>query len=155
MVARFNTIASLPQLQSARCRFHVHVMRCPIGRWGSSCYLARMLRPPRSSASAKSDKLLDALDYEIAQETAGTLGRLGRALERALRILSEFDIAWPSGTTMTVQARDERQKLVGEASRALWHFVVQREACGLRDGRQVLRDYAVPPEVRDRMGMFV
>jgi hypothetical protein len=112
-----------------------------------------MLRPPRSP-SAKSDKLVDALDYEIAQEIAGTLGRLGRALERALRILSEFDAASPSGTT-TVPTGDERQKLVAEASRALWHFVVQREACGLRDGRQVLRDYAVPPEVRDRMGMFV
>jgi hypothetical protein len=114
-----------------------------------------MLHPPRSPKSAKSDKLVYALDYEIAQEMAGTLGRLGRALERALRTLTEFDTARPSGTTMTVQTRDERRKLVEDASRALWHFVVQREACGLRDGRQVLRDYAVPREVRDRMGMFV
>jgi hypothetical protein len=114
-----------------------------------------MLRPPRSPTSTKSDKLVDALDYEIAQEMAGTLGRLGRALERALRTLTEFDTARPPGTTMTAQARNERQKLVAEASRALWHFVVQREACGLRDGRQVLRDYAVPPEVRNCMGMFV
>lgn len=114
-----------------------------------------MLHPPRSPTSAaKPNKLMDALDYEIAQEMAGTLGRLGRALERALQTLIEFDTAWPSGTTMTAQAHDERQKLVAEASRALWHFVVQREACGLCDGRQVLRDYAVPPEVRDRMGMF-
>jgi hypothetical protein len=115
-----------------------------------------MLRLPRSpTATLKSNKLVDALDYEIAQEMAGTLGRLGRALERSLRTLAEFDTAWPSGTTMTARAHDERQKFVAEASRALWHFVVQREACGLRDGRQVLRDYAVPPEVRDRMGMFV
>ncbi|MBO0756804.1 MAG: hypothetical protein J2P54_13170 [Bradyrhizobiaceae bacterium] len=111
---------------------------------------------PRSPAAAlKSKKPVNALDYEIAQEMAGTLGRLGRALERALRILAEFDTARPSGTAMTVRGRDERQKLVAEASRALWHFVVQREACGLRDGPQVLRDYAVPPEVRNRMGMFV
>jgi hypothetical protein len=115
-----------------------------------------MLRPPRSPTSAiNPNKLVDALDYEIAQEMAGTLGRLGRALECALRTLTEFDTAWPSETAMTVQAHDDRQKLVAEASRALWHFVVQREACGLRDGRQVLRDYAVPPEVRDRMGTFI
>ena len=42
--------------------------------------------------------------------------------------------------------------LVAEASVALWHFVVQREACGLRDMRYVLRDYRVPPEVAARMG---
>jgi hypothetical protein len=115
-----------------------------------------MLRLPRSpTAAVKSNKLVDALDYEIAQEMAGTLGRLGRALERSLRTLAEFDSAWRSGTTTAARAQDERQKLVAEASRALWHFVVQREACGLRDARQVLRDYGVPPEVRDRMGMFV
>jgi hypothetical protein len=115
-----------------------------------------MLHLPRSPTTVlKANKLVDALDYEIAQEMAGSLGRLGRALERTLRSLAEFDTAWPSGTTMTVRAYDERQILVAEASRALWHFVVQREACGLRDGRQVLRDYAVPPEVRDSMGMFL
>ncbi len=37
---------------------------------------------------------------------------------------------------------------------ALWHFVVQREACGLRDMRYVLRDYRVPPEVAARMGVM-
>jgi hypothetical protein len=33
-------------------------------------------------------------------------------------------------------------------------FVVQREACGLRDSRAVMRDYAVPPEVKVRMGLL-
>jgi hypothetical protein len=33
-------------------------------------------------------------------------------------------------------------------------FVVQREACGLRDSRAVMRDYAVPPEVQVRMGLL-
>jgi hypothetical protein len=31
---------------------------------------------------------------------------------------------------------------------------VQREACGLRDMRYVLRDYGVPLEVAARMGML-
>ena len=44
--------------------------------------------------------------------------------------------------------------LVTEASVALWQFVVQREACGLRDMRYVLRDYRVPPEVAARMGVL-
>ena len=34
-----------------------------------------------------------ALDYEIAQEKASTLGRLGRALEAALAALRDFDAA--------------------------------------------------------------
>jgi hypothetical protein len=111
-----------------------------------------MLRPPRSS-TAKLNKPTDALDYEIAREMAGALGRLGHALERALRALSEFDAARP-GATLSTQAREERRKLTAQAGHALWLFMVQREACGLRDTRQVLRDYSVPPEVRDRMGIF-
>jgi hypothetical protein len=39
-----------------------------------------------------------------------------------------------------------------EAGHALWMFVVQREACGLRDSRTVMRDYNVPGEVQQRMG---
>jgi hypothetical protein len=41
---------------------------------------------------------------------------------------------------------------VMEAGHALWMFVVQREACGLRDSRTVMRDYNVPGEVQQRMG---
>ena len=39
-----------------------------------------------------------------------------------------------------------------EAGHALWMFVVQREACGLRDSRTVMRDYNVPGEVQQCMG---
>jgi hypothetical protein len=38
-----------------------------------------------------------------------------------------------------------------EAGHALWMFVVQREACGLRDSRTVMRDYNVPGEVQQCM----
>jgi hypothetical protein len=113
------------------------------------------LRLPRFSTTTTSiKKPIDALDYEIAQEMAGTLGRLGSALERALRALAEFDAARPPEAPTPRASCAQRRELVAAASRALWHFIVQREACGLRDGRQVLRDYAVPPEVRDRMGAF-
>jgi hypothetical protein len=88
------------------------------------------------------------LDREFAQERASALGRLGRAFEAALAALAEFDQA-PSDT---LDRRQMRSALVAEASVALWQFIVQREACGLRDMRQVLRDYAVPAEVAARMG---
>ena len=113
----------------------------------------RLPSSPNMSISRR--KPVDAFDYEVAQEMAGALGRLGRALEHTLRALAEFDAARPAGVSLTGEARDRRHQHVREASRALWHFMVQREACGLRDTRQVLRDYSVPTEVRDRMGVYV
>jgi hypothetical protein len=32
--------------------------------------------------------------------------------------------------------------------------MVPRESCGLRDPRPVIRDYRVPAEVQNRMGIF-
>jgi hypothetical protein len=32
--------------------------------------------------------------------------------------------------------------------------MVQRECCGLRDPRPVMRDYRVPQDVQNRMGIF-
>jgi hypothetical protein len=96
-----------------------------------------------------------ALDYEIAQEMASALGRLGRALEAALAALSDFDAAHRDMAKAESVLRAQRRALVAEAGTALWHFVVQREACGLRDTRQIMLDYRVPPEVRDRVGAFV
>jgi hypothetical protein len=93
----------------------------------------------------------DALADEFRQEMASALGRLGRALEGSLAALARFD-AEHSQTMSAAECRQLRASLVAEASRALWHFVVQREACGLRDLRYVLRDYRVPREVALRMG---
>ena len=89
-----------------------------------------------------------ALDYEIAQEKASTLGRLGRALEAALAALRDFDA---EARELSPEARRE---LVGQAGDALWLFVVQRESLGLRDARQLMRDYRVPAEVQARMGVL-
>ena len=93
------------------------------------------------------------LDYEIAQEKASALGRLGRALEAAIEAIRAFDATHPEQPRPSAQRR-ARAARVAEAGVALWLFVVQREACGLRDSRQVMRDYGVPPEVRNRMGAF-
>jgi hypothetical protein len=93
----------------------------------------------------------DVLADEFGREKASALGRLGRALETTLAALAEFD-AGHSGQACAAKDRQLRASLVAEASVALWHFVVQREACGLRDMRYVLRDYRVPSEVAVRMG---
>jgi hypothetical protein len=97
---------------------------------------------------------VDLLQHEFVQERASALGRLGCAFEAALAALREFD-AKLAGADAPAASREPRAALVHEASVALWHFIVQREACGLRDMRYVLREYRVPPEVSARMGMIV
>jgi hypothetical protein len=95
---------------------------------------------------------LDVLDYELVQEQASALGRMGRALEAALAKLREFDAAHPrAGAPAPASTVQARRTLVRQAGHALWMFVVQREACGLRDSRIVMRDYNVPGEVQQRM----
>jgi Family of unknown function (DUF6665) len=131
------------------------------------------LRPPHDKskrAHSNQTASLAALDCEIAQERASALGRLGRALEAALAALSNHDSGHAAASSSAAIAmRDKpteartteesghralRARLVQQASEALWRFCVQREACGLRDPRPVLRDYRVPAEVYARMGAF-
>jgi hypothetical protein len=106
-----------------------------------------MFRRPTRTASP-----LDLIDSEIIQEQASALGRLGRGLEGALAALREFDAALASPPADA--ARTQRVALVAQAGHALWMFVVQRESCGLRDSRAVMRDYQVPPDVQMRMGLL-
>ena len=110
----------------------------------NSCYDAAMNFRPLPPGRER----VGALDYEIAREQASALGRLGRALEAALAALSEYDRGQAAPSTA-------RRQLVARVSDALWCFVVQREACGLRDPRPVMRDYRVPVEVQNRMGAVV
>ncbi len=102
---------------------------------------------------------VEILGYEILQEKASSLGRLGRALEKALAELRAFDAthSQSDGTSESEPSpakREARRALVSAAGQALWMFVVQREACGLRDSRSLMRDYKVPAEVQERMGVF-
>jgi hypothetical protein len=91
------------------------------------------------------------LDYEIAEEKAAALGRMGRALEAALARLRAFDAAHPR-LDAAASVQQARRALLMEAGHALWMFVVQREACGLRNSRTLMRDYDVPGEVQQCMG---
>jgi hypothetical protein len=105
-----------------------------------------------SRSTSKANAHVVALDYEIAQEQASALGRLGRALETALAALVEHDRLHGDDRADEERA-GKRRRLVEDAGNALWCFMVQREACGLRDPRPVLRDYRVPIEVQNRMGI--
>ena len=104
--------------------------------------MSREFRPNRTP--------FDVLEYEIVQERAAALGRMGRALEAAVARLREFDAAQPR-TGAPASMQQARRALVREAGHALWMFAVQREACGLRDSRTLMRDYNVPGEVQQRM----
>lgn len=86
-----------------------------------------------------SETPLDALNYEIAGEKASSLGRAGRRLEAALATLANAE-------------GEGLRAARAEAADALWHYLVQREAMGLRDQRAILREYRVPPEVEAMMG---
>ncbi|MHC2625868.1 hypothetical protein ACVIW2_007900 [Bradyrhizobium huanghuaihaiense] len=103
--------------------------------------MSRDLRPP-----------VDILHYEIVQEQASALGRMGRTLEQALARLREFDAAH-AATPTAASTQPARRELVLEAGQALWMFVVQREATGLRDSRHIMRTYNVPAEVQRCMGL--
>ena len=85
------------------------------------------------------------LEFEIAQERASALGRLGRRLEAALTALA----ACPRSANSDREIRDG---LVEQAGYALWLFAVQREACGLNKIDHVIQVYGVPNEVVARMG---
>ena len=103
--------------------------------------MSRDLRPP-----------VDILHYEIVQEQASALGRMGHTLEQSLARLREFDAAHALPET-PASMQPARRKLVAEAGQALWMFVVQREATGLRDSRHIMRTYNVPGEVQRCMGV--
>ena len=109
-----------------------------------------IVRPPRSFAPRPADVAFDALQHEVLQEKASTLGRLTDALERALAELRRFE-AEAAGSGEAEGAR--RETLLQAAAEALWEFVIQREACGLRNTDAVLKHYGVPASIRLRMGV--
>jgi hypothetical protein len=85
----------------------------------------------------------DVLENEILEEQAATIGRLSRELRQALDALAAVDD----------RQDPQRPRLVDAAAYALFNFVVQRECSGLRGTEHVLKQYAVPAEVRVRMGV--
>jgi hypothetical protein len=107
------------------------------------------VQPPRILAPRAAPNAVDVLEYEMMQEKAAALGRLTRNFEAALAALAAFEAA----AADAAHARPARRgALLDTAGQALFDFVVQREACGLRNTEAVLRHYNVPAAVRSRMG---
>ena len=96
----------------------------------------------------------DVLEHEILEEQAATIGRVARELRDALDALDAFNRQADIGERAADSREPQRARLVDAAASALWNFVVQRECSDFRRTEQLLRDYAVPVEVRAKMGRF-
>ncbi|SJZ84710.1 DUF6665 family protein [Consotaella salsifontis] len=94
----------------------------------------------RQALSALLGRPLD-LEAEILSEKASALGRAGQKVERALAALRE---AAPDA--------EERPALLRAAAHAVHHYFIQREICGFRRHGDIIREYAIPPEVLARLG---
>ena len=84
------------------------------------------------------------LEYQIAQEKASALGRLGRELERALSALRAFDTEHGRFAGLTGELSKRRDNLVAEAAQALWYLIVQRDACGMYKSTYVMAHWFRP-----------
>lgn len=103
------------------------------------------VRPPQSFRPSQQDKNgFNVLEYELMSERADSLGRHGLKVEAALAALK----AWSADR----QGADERERLLNEASDAVWAFFIQREICGLRNNRDAIQRYGIPNEVIARLG---
>jgi hypothetical protein len=92
-----------------------------------------------------SSRGVDATAKEVAQEKAQALALTARSLESALQALREHDAGAGRGDA-------KRTKLIAHAAERVLHYIVQREAQGLRDPRYVFDFYSVPTEVIARLG---
>ncbi|HEX8693514.1 MAG TPA: DUF6665 family protein [Longimicrobium sp.] len=113
-----------------------------------------VFRKPRNLPVQPGSGGFDVLEYELRQEMAATLARLGRRLDAALRELEAFDASRRDGRTPAAGDASEREALVAAAGEALWYYVVQREVCGIGGTDAMLRELRVSREVQLRMGFF-
>lgn len=101
----------------------------------ASDYLALGIRP---------DQGINLLESELLAEKASSLGLHGRRVEAAMARLREHDaVGGPA---------DARLALVKQAARDVWAYFVQRELCGFRDHRDIIRHNGIPGEVLARLG---
>jgi hypothetical protein len=99
------------------------------------------LRPPSDYQSAPTGKApVSVLEYELMAERADALGRAGQRAEAALLRLSE---ATPQ----------QREDLLYAAAEEVYALFIQREMCGLRNGRDVIARYGIPGAVIAQLGV--
>jgi hypothetical protein len=96
------------------------------------------------------DRFIDVVQQDVAEEKAGALGRSGRRLEQALERFRNYERARRCGEP---RADAERETLLWDLVERVEAFVVHREACGLRDSRDVLKYFGVPREALVKVGI--
>ncbi|MBY3469080.1 hypothetical protein HFN80_34810 [Rhizobium laguerreae] len=103
------------------------------------------VRPPQSFRQSEQDRNgFNVLEYELMSERAKSLGRHGLKVEAALAALRTW--------TADHQSGEDHERLLNEASDAVWAFFIQREICGLRNNRDAIQRYGIPNEVIARLG---
>lgn len=99
------------------------------------------LRPPVSYLDNVSGKSpINVLEYELMAERADSLGRAGQRAEAALQKLSEA-------------SDEDREDLLNAAAAEVYALFIQREICGLKNGREVIARYGIPGAVIARLGV--
>ncbi|PTM97414.1 DUF6665 family protein [Mycoplana dimorpha] len=101
------------------------------------------VRPPQSLGRPAFSGV-NVLEYELMAERADALGRHGLKVEKALERLRADDVG---------NDPQRRNDMLDAAADAVWAFFIQREICGLRDQRDVVRRYDIPKEVLARVGI--
>ena len=76
------------------------------------------------------------------------LGHMGHQVEKALARLRAFEAGGPSETS----AAGVRPCWTRPVYDRAWAFMIQRELCGLRHWEALVKAYAIPREVLNRMG---
>ena len=101
------------------------------------------LRPPQNlTPDFKVDPGATRLEIELKAEQASVLGALGRDMQKSLETLKNDH----SGDAARHSER------LDAAVRAVWHYFIQRETCGLIDHHHVIEYYQIPQRVIARLG---
>ena len=90
---------------------------------------------------AEMPSLMDAIEKQLQEERAATLGKAGKEVETALR---ELDTGVPG------VSEDE---LLDAAGTKVWYYLITRESCGMYDHKEALAIYGVPDRVIARVGV--
>lgn len=102
-------------------------------------------RPPQSlSQPGFTNTGFNVLEYELQSERAAALGRQGLKVEAVIAELNAFD--------QSAGKAGDREELLYKAADVVWSFFIQREMCGFRNNREIIRRYAIPAEVLSKVG---
>lgn len=90
------------------------------------------------------------LAVEIQQEKAAAYFAACKKMVDALQALADFDRTLVNASTQ--RADQPRHRLIDHAAERVFFVIIQREAMKLSWYEEFFEDYAIPPEVRARVG---